>query len=218
MQKTFRMTKAILSTAFLAPVEYYSKIYNYDEIWIEACDNFIKQTYRNRCFIGAVNLVQNLSIPIEKGTELKTSIKDVRLSEHGNWRHQHWFAIRSTYNNTPFFEYYEDDFAPFFEKRFDFLFDLNEQLRELICSLIGIEKKINYTTEYLKREEIDGSDFREIIHPKRDYKELDKEFIANPYYQTFQDKWGFRDNLSVIDLLFNMGPESILVLKNSIKR
>ncbi|MDO5570172.1 MAG: WbqC family protein [Bacteroidales bacterium] len=212
------MTKAILSTAFLAPVEYYSKIYNYDEIWIEACDNFIKQTYRNRCFIGAVNLVQNLSIPIEKGTELKTSIKDVRLSEHGNWRHQHWFAIRSTYNNTPFFEYYEDDFAPFFEKRFDFLFDLNEQLRELICSLIGIEKKINYTTEYLKREEIDGSDFREIIHPKRDYKELDKEFIANPYYQTFQDKWGFRDNLSVIDLLFNMGPESILVLKNSIKR
>ena len=212
------MKRAILSTAFLAPIEYYSKLYHYDEIMIEANENFIKQTYRNRCFIGAVNLIQNLSIPIEKGNELKTSIKDVRISDHGNWRHQHWYAIYSSYNNTPFFEYYEDEFAPFFEKKYDFLFDLNEQLRELICSLIGIKKNIIYTDQYIETDNFDGIDFRNIINPKKDYKTLDPEFVSNPYYQQFQQKWGFRPNLSIIDLLFNMGPESILVLRDSIKK
>ena len=207
--------RAILTSAYLAPVEYYSKLFHYEKVIIEACDNYIKQTYRNRCFIGAANVRQSLSIPIIKNDGEKCLTKDIRISDHGNWRHQHWYAIYSTYNNTPFFEFYEDDLKPFFDRKFEFLFDFNEQLRELICSLIGFTPNIEYSKEYFPTEEIDGRDFRDIIHPKKDYKLLDPDFIDIPYYQLFEQKWGFRPNLSIIDLLFNMGPESLLVLRDS---
>ena len=211
------MNIAALTTAYLAPVEYYSKLFNYDKIILEAHDNYIKQTYRNRCFIGAANDRLSLSIPVEKSEGSKTLTRDIRISDHGNWRHQHWYAISSTYNNSPFFEFYEDDLHPFFEKKFDFLFDFNEQLRALICELIGFTPNIVLSEDYEADYGLDVSDFRDIIHPKRDYKELDKEFIDINYYQLFEQKWGFRPNLSIIDLLFNMGPESLLVLKDSFK-
>ena len=209
------MKKICLSTAFLAPVEYYAKLFQYKQVEIEACDNYIKQTYRNRCFIGATNGPLLLSLPVEKEPG-KCLTRDIRLSEHGNWRHQHWYSICSTYNSTPFFEFYEDEFAPFFEKKFDFLFDYNEQLRELICNLLDIHPRISYTTEYIAPENYLGDDFRELIHPKKDYHLVDHEYRDVPYYQLFESKWGFQPNLSIIDLLFNMGPESILILKNSI--
>lgn len=209
------MSTVYLTSAYLAPIEYYSKLYHYDQVEIEAFDNYVKQTYRNRCFIGAANDKLSLSIPIEKDPGVKCLTRDIRLSDHGNWRHQHWYAIMSTYNNTPFFEFYEDDLAPFFEKKFDFLFDFNECLREMICELLDIRCQVNFTTEFTPKDQIVGSDFREIIHPKKDYRQVDPEYQDVPYYQIFEQKWGFRPNLSIVDLLFNMGPESILVLRDS---
>ncbi|MEG0949222.1 MAG: WbqC family protein [Bacteroidales bacterium] len=211
------MPTAYLTSAYLGPIEYYSKLYHYDRVLIEAFDNYIKQTYRNRMFIEGANGTQVLSIPTEKDAG-KCLTRDIRLSDHGNWRHQHWYAIRSTYNNTPFFEYYEDDLAPFFEKKHDFLFDFNESLRELICELIGFKPNVDFTSEYLPTEQIlqnGDADFRELIHPKKDYKLLDPEYCDVNYYQLFEQKWGFTPNLSIIDLLFNMGPESLLVLRDS---
>lgn len=226
---------AVLTTAFLGPIEYYAKLYHYDKIVIEACDNYMKQTYRNRCFIGAANDRLPLSVPIIKNDTEKTLTRDIRISDHGNWRHQHWYAIESTYNNSPFFEYYEDELKPFFVKEYDNLFDYNEQLRKVICSLIGFESEVIYSKEYFTKDEIESgdekmkecyfgdasadikcTDFREIIHPKKDYILLDTEFGDIPYYQLFDQRWGFRPNLSIIDLLFNMGPESVLVLRDSI--
>ena len=207
-----------LSSAYLAPIQYYSKFVSGSEIIIEKNDSYLKQTYRNRCIIASANGSISLSIPVIHSSSEKTLMKDIRIAEHGNWQHMHWNAIISAYNSTPFFEYYQDDFYPFYHKRYDFLFDFNEELQNLILNLLNIDlPKIRCASEY-KTEITDGSDLRDVIHPKKDWKVLDPDFISLPYYQVFIQKYGFLENLSVIDLLFNMGNESQLILNNSIRR
>lgn len=213
--KTQNLNTIYLSSAYLAPIEYYSKLLAYDTVYIEQHDHYTKQTYRNRCNIVGPGGILPLSIPTVKPDSLKCPMKDIQISDHGNWRHLHWNAIESAYNNTPFFEYYKDDFAPFYEKKHRFLFDFNEELRQLICELIDLTPTVKYTPEYKTGFNSNEFDFREIIHPKKDYGIEDPEFISVPYYQVFEARHGFIPNLSIIDLLFNMGPESLLVLKKS---
>lgn len=203
------MKPAYISTAYLGPVQQYSKMFHFPEVRIETSENYLKQSYRNRCIIAGANGPLPLSVPIVKPDTLKCLTKDIRISDHGNWRHLHWNAIVSAYNSTPFFEYYEDDFAPFYEKKYEFLFDFNEELRILICQLLDIQPQIQYTTSFEADVE---NDFR-WISPKQDI--ADPSFLLKPYYQVFQDKHGFLPNLSIIDLLFNTGNEGILVLRDS---
>ena len=198
----------LLSTAYLAPVEYYIQMCSHSQVIIEAYCHYIKQTYRNRCVIASANGSQTLSIPIVKPESLKCLTKDIRIAEHGNWRHLHWNAIVSAYNSTPFFEYYQDDFRPFYEKPAGFLFDFNEALRELICSLLDISPAVTYSTEYDFSPQPNVLDLREAIHPKK--KPVSQSL--SPYYQVFDTKTGFIANLSTIDLLFNLGPEAALYL------
>lgn len=207
------MKIAYLSSAYLAPVEYYTKLLAYDKIFIEQHDHYMKQTYRNRCTIAGPDGEIALSVPIVKPESPKCPMKDIRISDHGNWRHMHWNAIESAYNSTPFFEYYKDDFQPFYEKKFEFLADFNEELCRLICRLIDIEPDMERTVEYKTEFSAEEYDFREAIHPKKDFRLSDPEFIPRPYYQVFEARHGFRPNLSIIDLLFNMGPESLLILQ-----
>ena len=141
------MKTAYLSSAYLAPVEYYTKLLAYDKIFIEQHDHYMKQTYRNRCTITGPDGELALSIPTVKPDTPKCPMKDIRISDHGNWRHLHWNAIESAYNNTPFFEYYKDDFRPFYEKKYEFLFDFNEELCRLVCELIDIHPVIERTAE-----------------------------------------------------------------------
>ena len=203
------MKPAYLSSTYLGPVQQYCKMYQYPEVRIEAAENYLKQTYRNRCLIAAANGPLSLSIPIVKPDTLKCLTKDIRISDHGNWRHLHWNAISSAYNSSPFFEYYEDDFAPFYDKKYDFLFDFNEELRQMVCNLLDIHPHVVFTTDFETEVE---NDFRG-ISPKRESG--DPVFCPKPYYQVFQDKHGFIPNLSIIDLLFNTGNEGILVLRDS---
>lgn len=203
------MKPAYISTAYLGPVQQYSKMFHFPEVLIETSENYLKQSYRNRCIIAGANGPLPLSVPIVKPDTLKCLTKDIRISDHGNWRHLHWNAIVSAYNSTPFFEYYEDDFAPFYEKKYEFLFDFNEELRMLICQLLDIQPQIQYTTSFEADVE---NDFR-WISPKQDI--ADPSFLLKPYYQVFQDKHGFLPNLSIIDLLFNTGNEGILILRDS---
>ena len=205
------MQTVLLSSLYLAPIQYYSKLFRAEMAIIETIDNYQKQSYRNRCIIAAANGAMQLSIPIEK-PEHKCKMKDIRIAEHGNWQHLHWNAIISAYNSSPFFEYYKDDFAHFYENKIDFLFDLNEQLRSLIFNLLGIETPISHSTHFTKNTLPDTIDFREAIHPKKNWQETDPRFAAKPYYQVFADKNGFIANASIIDLLFNMGNESRLYL------
>ena len=190
------MKPAYISTAYLGPVQQYSKMFHFPEVRIETSENYLKQSYRNRCIIAGANGPLPLSVPIVKPDTLKCLTKDIRISDHGNWRHLHWNAIVSAYNSTPFFEFYEDDFAPFYEKKYEFLFDFNEELRMLICQLLDIQPQIQYTTSFEADVE---NDFR-WISPKQDI--ADPSFLLKPYYQVFQDKHGFLPNLSIIDLLF----------------
>lgn len=192
---------------YLAPIEYYSLLFRAPKAIIEIHDNYQKQSYRNRCVIAGANGAMTLSIPIEKPATLKCPMKDIRIAEHGNWRHLHWNAIISAYNSTPFFEYYEDDFRPFYQKKYTFLHDFNEELRQLVCRLIGIETPITYSEEYIFELPDDILDVRETVHPK-------KPPIAqtSEYYQVFAEKNGFIPNLSIVDVLFNMGNEARLYL------
>lgn len=205
----------LLSSAYLAPVQYYTKLLRShgDVAYVEAFENYAKQTYRNRCIIADANGPLALTIPTEKPSEGKCLMRDIRISNHGNWRHQHWNALEAAYRHTPFFQYYEDDFRPFYEKEIAFLYDFNMQLAELVCSLIGMEVALKPTEAY--RQNPDGmADYRVLITPKVSW-EADAEFYPASYYQVFKEKHGFIPNLSIIDLLFNMGPESIITLTAS---
>ena len=130
------MNAVLLSTTYFGPIQWYQKLYRADEAWIEQHEHFIKQTYRSRCIIATTQGTQALSIPIEHPTfNVQRSmfnvqrIKDIRISDHGNWLHLHWNALQSAYGESHVFEYYEDDLRPFFEKRWTFLFDFNEAIR-----------------------------------------------------------------------------------------
>lgn len=210
------MERVLLSTAYLAPVSYYAQFLRFGQVCVERYEHYQKQSYRNRCHIVGANGVLPLSVPIVKPDSPDTPVCDIRVSDHGNWRHLHWNAIVSAYNSTPFFEYYQDDFAPFFEKVPAFLFDFNEQLRETVCGLLDIHPCVVYTDSYRRDLLPQEEDLREAIHPKRKGDDTRLGFHPTPYYQVFSQKFGFVEDMSILDLLFNMGPESVIVLQESI--
>lgn len=206
------MPTTLLSTAYFAPIQYYAQLLHSTEPVIESCEHYVKQTYRNRCMIATANCLMSLSLPIDKSSTGKTDIRDVKVSNHNNWQHLQWNSIESAYNSSPYFEFYADDLRPFFEYKPRYLFDLNESIRLKISELLDISQKVRYTTNYLKEENIpeEWQDLRYTIRPKKGKD--DPDFIMKPYYQVFEQKFGFQSNLSILDLLFNMGPESIFYL------
>lgn len=204
----------LLSSAYFPPVQYFTKLISNEQCHIEQYENYQKQTYRNRCIIDSPNGALSLTIPIEKFPHNKCLMKDVRISEHGDWRHVHWQAFTSSYFNTPFFEYYQDEFRPFFERKFDFLIDFNEEIILKCCELIDIQTILTRTTCYAEPL-TNEDDYRGSISPKRNWSD-DKTFHPIEYYQVFAHKHGFLPNLSIADLLFNMGPESLVILHKSI--
>lgn len=197
------MTTACLSTTYFGPVQWYQKLYRYDQVVIDGEERFQKQTYRNRCLIATTQGVQALTVPVVHDS--KSSISDVLISDHGNWRHLHWQALQSAYGDSAFFEYYEDDLRPFFkENNWERLVDYNDAICRKVCELLDIQPSIVHQSSQ------DCSDFRLVINPKHPLE--DSEFIPRKYYQVYQQKHGFLSNLSILDLLFNMGPESIFFL------
>ena len=195
-----------LSSSYLGPVSYYKQIANSQSVVIEQHDNYIKQTYRNRCRIASSNGIMDLSIPVQK-CEMKCRMKDVRIAYSGNWQQIHWRAIESAYSSSPFFEYYRDDFESFFQIKKEFLIDLNTELQSFMLKLMDISTPIEFTTEYKNLFSEKELDLRDFFHPKKDHP-----YELKPYYQVFWHKFGFQKDLSIIDLLFNMGPEFVFYL------
>ena len=198
--------KFILSTAYLAPIEYYVVLANSERILLEQHEYYQKQSYRNRCRIATANGIMDLSIPVDSAG--KTPIRDLRISDHNNWQTHHWRSIETAYNSSPFFEYYADDFRPFFEKKWLFLWDFNLALFNKTLELLDIETKIELTEQYKPETCVNFLDLRAAIHPKKEIS-----LLLKPYYQVFETKFGFMPNMSIIDLLFNMANEAQLILK-----
>ena len=204
----------LLSTAYFAPIQYYSKILKADKIHIEQFENFIKQTYRNRCVILGGNGPIQLIVPVVKGRGSKILIKDLKISYDTDWQRNHWRTIFSAYNSSPFFEYYKDDIQPFFNSKPIFLLDFNMQINNTVCELLEIENNTILTKDFEKVPE--GTiNLRESISPKN-VKQTDVNFIPPEYTQVFSDKLGFVPNLSILDLLFNEGPNSYSVLEKPV--
>ena len=212
------MKKAIFLISYLGPVQYYAHLMNSEQVILEKHCNYTKQTYRNRCNIFGANGILSLTIPVDKQNKTKCKSKDVRMSYDTPWNTLHWKSITSAYNSSPYFEYYMDDFYPFYEKKHKYLFDFNVQLMEVIFDIIGIHPNVTYSEEYITDTNSENYfDYREIIHPKKDYKINDPMFLPVTYRQLFTEKNGFIPNLSIIDLIFNKGPESLIILKQSLR-
>ncbi len=205
MLQNNKAESALFSTAYLAPVEYFQYLKTAGRVCIEQHEYYQKQTYRSRCRIATANGIMDLSIPVEKRNH--TLIRDIRISEHSDWQTLHWRSIEAAYNSSPFFEYYADDFRPFFEKKWLFLWDFNMELLHKILELLDIETEILLTETYEPQTGEETLDLREIIHPKKE-----ASIPLKSYYQVFATKFGFIPNMSIIDLLSNMGNESQLVI------
>ena len=191
----------VQTTSYLPPISWFAPLAKGEPICIEQWEHFHKQTVRNRCTIDSPNGKLNLSIPIDKtnfGAGGKCLMKDVKVSYHLDWQHQHWNALETSYFNSPFFEYLQDDFRPFYEKKWEYLMDFNEELINKCCELMDIEPKITRTEDFCISES--------------SLKTQNTELKTESYYQVFAHKHGFQSDLSIIDLIFNTGPECILYL------
>lgn len=205
----------LLSTAYFAPVHFYSRVLAQSNVFIEQFENFNKQTYRNRCEVLGGNGPITLIVPVVKGRGAKILIKDLKIAYEMDWQRNHWRTIFSAYNSSPFFEYYQDDLEPIFKKKWKYLLDLNQETNRKIYEILELEGKVKLTQDF---EEIpEGTlNLRETISPKNNVQK-DPAFRPKEYTQVFTDKYGFTPNLSILDLLFNEGPNSYTILEDSLK-
>lgn len=193
----------LVSTSYLPPISIISACFGSEKIIIEGFETYTKQTCRNHCVIYGPNGSQILSIPVYKIYGNHTMVKDIQISYSNPWQKIHWRSIETAYNNSPFFLYYRDKFEPFYRKRFDLLLELNMELLKVIFKILGSEKEIELTDHYSKQPD-DLSDKRNLVKQKIDFSNIP----FPEYLQPFIPKFGFLPNLSIIDVIFNLGPES----------
>jgi hypothetical protein len=208
------MNSVLLSTAYLAPTQYYSKLISYPTIFIEYYEHYAKQSYRNRCNILSANGPLSLSIPVQRGSESKILTQEVRIDNHCRWKSVHLKAIESAYRSSPFYIYYIDDLLPIFNQTHEFLVDFNSEIQNAILDLLSVKANIIPTQDFRKAKN-PFDDYVERIHPKSRMMQEDPTFNPTPYYQVFESKFGFIPNLSILDLLFNVGPSALEILQSS---
>lgn len=194
---------ALFPLFYLPPVVYFSKLKEHDfNFSIEKHEHFVKQTYRNRVKIASPDGILDLTIPVVKGSKVHTPVKDVKISYDFKWQRLHWLSMQTCYRSSAYFEYYEDGLAYFYEKKFDFLFDYNFELLNWLFKQLKISAQINFSDEYF-RELSEGIDLRNSFS-----KNENNLVETKNYFQVFSDRNEFIPNLSIVDLLFNQGPQS----------
>ena len=199
---------AILHPSYFPSISHFAAMAQSETITFEVEDNFQKQTNRNRAYIYSPNGIQMLNIPIKHSKENRQKTKDIRIENDFDWQKQHFKSLEAAYRSSPFFEFFEDDLMPIFEKKYDFLLDLNFKALDFVTKCLRMKIDYTTTTEYF--HEVDNSlitDFRPLINGKKDHS------LFESYTQVFDDKYGFINNLSILDLLFNEGKYAMEYLK-----
>ena len=191
------LNNPLLPTAYLAPIGYYAFLLQKPDCIIEYYEHFIKQSIRNRCQIYNANGKLQLTIPKQRKGSSKTIVSKIKISYKEEWQKNHWNSIISAYNSSPFFEYYQDKIEPLFKTKETYLINFNNKLQKIILDILDINFEHNKTNKYNH-----SGSFKDL----RQYKFKIKNMKA--YNQVFLEKHGFICNLSIIDLLFNLGPES----------
>lgn len=202
--------KILVSTAYLPPVEYISLISGAQEVLIEAEENYLKQSYRNRFYILSAHGRQMLSVPVYLGSLHKTKTKDIRIDYSKRWQQVHIRALSSSYGAAPFFQYYFDTLERIIGKRTEFLLDLNSELLAELIRMLNFKTKLSYTSAFSPLDSTEN-DYRYNISPKKISGHQEKE-----YSQVFNENRNFTGGLSIVDLLFNMGPDAVNYLQAEI--
>ena len=197
----------LIHPTYFPSISHYVAILQADSVTLEMEDNFQKQTNRNRMYIYSPNGIQMLNIPIKHSKDKHQKYKDVRIENDFGWQKNHFKSLEAAYRTSPFFEYFEDDFRPLFEKKHEFIMDLNLEIFELVNESLGIQIATEKTAEYF-HEVPNYMDLRYLANGKKDTTQLEE------YTQVFGDKHGFINNLSILDLLFNEGRYAVDYLKN----
>jgi hypothetical protein len=197
----------VLGSAYWPNIHYMYQLLNADKVSIDLFEHFEKQSFRNRTEILTSNGKLGLSIPVKKW-DGHAPMMAIEISYAVDWQKQHWRAITSSYNNSPFFDFLEDEIASFYDQKYQYLHEFNAEQLKWILKAFRIKKEIGYSTAYIEKQE-GILDHRQSIHPKKEVTDINtKRIIEMPYYQTFATKFGFTPNLSVLDLIFNDGIKS----------
>lgn len=199
------MKQILLPIFYLPPISWFSVFSKKEnQIVFEQFENFPKQTYRNRTCIFGANGKLPLIIPIRHNG--KRALKDIEISYSESWQDIHWKSIKTAYQSSPYFEYYENQLSKIYENEVPFLVDFNLNALNIIQKILKINTEFSLTNEYVKTPE--QRDFRNFFSAKEELRHPQEE-----YYQTFSEKLGFINDLSILDLICNMGPESVSYLK-----
>ncbi|PJR03033.1 WbqC family protein [Avrilella dinanensis] len=200
--------KILIHPTYFPSISHFVAMIQADEICFEVEDNFQKQTNRNRMYIYSPNGKQILNIPVKHTKGIRQKFKDIELDPYTDWQKQHFKSLEAAYRSSPYFEYFEDEFRqPVFEKTHRFMMDLNLQIHEILCSCLQTELPFVQSDEYHKIAPENVTDLRYLTDGKKDHNEFE------PYMQVFEEKYGFINNLSILDLLFNEGLHSLEYLK-----
>ncbi len=200
--------KILIHPNYFPSISHFVAMVQTEEIIFENEDNFQKQTNRNRMYIHSANGIQLLNVPVKHSKEvLHQKFKDIRIENAFDWQKQHFKSLEAAYRTSPFFEYFEDDIRPIFEKKHEFMMDLNYEIYDVLLSCLGINLSFVKTEEYHKVCSEDITDLRGLTNGKKDIQ------VFEPYTQVFEEKNGFINNLSILDLLFNEGRYAIDYLK-----
>ncbi|MEL0454723.1 WbqC family protein [Flavobacteriaceae bacterium SZ-1-7] len=198
----------IVHPTYFPNIAHFVAMIKASEVVFEIEDNFLKQTYRNRAYIYGANGKLALNIPVVHSQKNRQKYRDVKIFNEEKWQDIHLKSLLSSYRTSPFFEYYEDDIRPLFEQKVDYILDFNLKCLNVICDCLQLDLNISETETYEKVSE-GKTDFRFLVQAK---KEIPQDF--EPYTQVFGNKHGFIPNLSILDLLFNEGPNALNYLKS----
>lgn len=210
------MQQCILPLFYWGPVQYHAKLIDKQKVWLEQFETYPKQTYRNRCEIYGPNGKQALQVPVEKGSFHKTLFCDLKIAYHTAWQKNHFKSIEAAYRSAPFYEYYIDEVIPVYQKQPKFLLDLNLIIFEQVLDWLNLDLDWELTRDF--QLVFDGDDCRNTMHPKAAKNKPDAGFFPVTYIQGFEQRHGFIPNLSILDLIFNTGPDTLSLIKSSLIR